>query len=138
MYKRKGFRFELLALCAVVASIALACGFVQPPPTPVPLPTLVPIPPGMPVVESDIKLFGHVTHEIEVGTAVTWTNRDQSIHTVTHTPRKRGESIAWDSGRLSFGDSFVYIFNEAGSFRYICSIHMDMIAMITVVENSSE
>ena len=138
MYKRTGLRFELFGVYMVVASIAMACGFAQPPPTPIPVPTLIPIPPGTLVVDADIKLFSHITREIEVGTAVIWTNRDQAQHTSTHTPREHGEEIAWDSGRLSTDDSFLHIFNEVGTFRYICDIHRDIIATITVVESSGE
>lgn len=58
------------------------------------------------------------------GTKVTWTNYDDSTHTVT--------GDGWDSGNLQEGDTYSKTFNELGTFNYDCSIHPAMTATIIV------
>ena len=124
-------------LVMVVASIALAslaCGFTNPPPTPTPSPTEVPIPSDAVIKELVIKGFGQESAEIKVGTFVKWTNEQQTLHTVTHTPTVGGVPIAFDIS-LQRQDTFIYQFAEPGTFRYVCLIHpVQMIGTITVTE----
>ena len=64
---------------------------------------------------------------VSVGTTVTWTNQDTSIHTAT------ADDGSFDSGNLSKGGTFSYTFNKAGTFKYHCVPHATfMKASITV------
>ena len=63
---------------------------------------------------------------IKAGDTVTWTNDDDTEHTVT------SDDDAFDSGDISGGDTFEQTFDEAGEFAYHCSIHSQMSGTITV------
>ncbi len=65
---------------------------------------------------------------VPAGTTVTWVNRDIVRHTVTST-----EGL-FDSGRLEFGGSFTYTFEEPGTFDYYCTIHPTMQGTVIVTE----
>ena len=72
---------------------------------------------------------------VTVGTTVTWTNKDATMHTVTSgtsasnvgTPDGR-----FDSGFISEGTSWSYTFTEAGEFPYFCKPHPWMIGKVIV------
>jgi plastocyanin len=64
--------------------------------------------------------------EIPAGTTVTWTNGDVAPHTVT------AIEGAFDSGRLDAGGTFSFIFDEPGTFTYMCEFHPAMQGTITV------
>ena len=124
-----------IVLSAAMVLVVASCGFASPQPTKVPRPIQPPLPSDAVIVEADILNFTHQVLEIKAGTTVRWTNRDPTLHTSTQTPTERGEEVVWDSARLEKGDSFYYTFNEPGTFRYICSIHIGrMIAVVTVTE----
>jgi plastocyanin len=55
--------------------------------------------------------------EVSVGTAVTWTNNDVIIHTVTDLGGK------FDSGFIQPDETWKYTFDSAGTYYYYCSIH---------------
>lgn len=61
---------------------------------------------------------------IKKGDTVSWINKDTAPHVV--------ESSAFVSDTLSTGQSFSYIFNEAGTFDYICTLHPSMKGQIIV------
>ena len=63
---------------------------------------------------------------ISKGANVTWTNDDSTTHTVT------SDTVAFQSGNLSPGNSFTHQFNETGTFPYHCTIHPSMKGTITV------
>jgi plastocyanin len=65
---------------------------------------------------------------IVTGTAVTWTNNHDVIHTTT------SNGGFWDSGDLAPGEDFTYLFMTAGDFPYLCTIHPFMTANVTVTE----
>lgn len=54
--------------------------------------------------------------EVSVGTKVTWTNKDKDDHTVT------ADNGAFDK-LLSKGQSFSFVFNKKGTFRYVDRLH---------------
>src|SRR5690348_4845698 len=56
--------------------------------------------------------FKPVTLTIAVGTKVTWTNRDSTVHTST------SDSGVWDSSTLSQGQSYGFTFQQAGTYPY--------------------
>ena len=67
---------------------------------------------------------------VKQGTTVTWTNKDQVAHTVTETDGKTGPS----SGDINQNQSYSFTFNQAGTFKYDCSIHTYMVGTVTVTD----
>jgi plastocyanin len=63
---------------------------------------------------------------IATETTVTWSNADQSTHTVT------ADDKSFDAGNLAPGNSFSFRFQRAGTYAYHCNIHQYMRAVITV------
>lgn len=62
-----------------------------------------------------------------MGTAITWTQKDGSPHTVT------AKDKSFDSGELTeVGKSFSHTFSTAGTFDYVCTIHQSMTGTVTV------
>jgi len=53
---------------------------------------------------------------VPAGTIVTWTN-NEGVHTTT------SRDGLWDSGVLTVGDSFTYLFDTVGIYRYYDTIH---------------
>jgi plastocyanin len=70
--------------------------------------------------------FSPSTITVEPGTKVTWVNRGQAPHTVTHT------GGAFDSGTLQQGQSYSHTFNQPGGYAYSCLIHPNMAASVVV------
>lgn len=66
---------------------------------------------------------------VEEGTTVVWTNIDAVEHTVT------GDFFT--SEVLNPGDSFVYTFEQEGTFDYFCSIHPQMKGKVNVTAAAS-
>jgi amicyanin len=64
---------------------------------------------------------------ITVGDTVTWTNRDQMIHTATSV------NGAFDSGDLDVGESYSLTFTAPGTYDYLCTPHPSMTGRIVVV-----
>jgi plastocyanin len=54
---------------------------------------------------------------IKEGTMVTWTNEDPIMHCVVHLPEVNRPEL-FNSGPLSTGQSYSYIFKEKGRFAY--------------------
>lgn len=73
--------------------------------------------------------FGPTDLTVHVGDSVTWTNRDTAPHDVTTT----SAPVAIHSPTLTKGKSWTYVFTSPGTYRYICSIHPDMLATVTVL-----
>jgi plastocyanin len=63
---------------------------------------------------------------IQAGDTVTWTNADDSPHTVT------AENGAFDSRNLDQGAAFSFTFAEPGTYTYRCEYHSEMQATIVV------
>jgi plastocyanin len=63
---------------------------------------------------------------VSVGDTVTWTNDDDTDHTVT------ADDDSFDSDDVAGGETFEQTFDEAGDFSYHCSIHSQMTGTITV------
>jgi plastocyanin len=68
--------------------------------------------------------------QVSVGDTVTWTQgADGAPHTVT------ADDGSFDSPNLTDeGETFEFTFEEAGEFPYICSIHPEMLGLVTVTE----
>ena len=74
--------------------------------------------------------FSPTTLSVTKGTTVTWTNEDSVAHTVTAVGGTAGPS----SSLLSTGQSYSYTFNQVGTFAYVCTVHSNMAASVTVTE----
>jgi Icc protein len=70
--------------------------------------------------------FAPATVSVAVGTAVTWTNRDDIPHNVVSTER------AFKSPVLDTGETFSHTFDVAGTFKYYCSLHPRMTGQVVV------
>jgi plastocyanin len=66
---------------------------------------------------------------VPAGVAVTFTNGDGMLHTVT---TDAGQPEQFDSGNLSPGATFPHSFAAAGTVQVHCSIHPEMRATIIV------
>ena len=64
--------------------------------------------------------------EIEAGTTVTFTNKDEFAHTAT------AKDKSFDTGNLEQDGTFEHTFEDAGTFEYLCTIHNSMTGTITV------
>jgi plastocyanin len=66
--------------------------------------------------------------EVRVGQSVTWTNNDEVMHDVI---ASGGE---FESELFGEGETYSFTPTEPGTIDYVCSIHPNMTASITVVE----
>jgi plastocyanin len=79
---------------------------------------------------ADVKIdnfsFGPQTVTVPVGATVTWTNRDDTPHTVVST-----EGV-FKSKVRDTDEKFSYTFTKAGKYPYFCSVHPKMIGQVIV------
>lgn len=71
---------------------------------------------------------------ISAGSEVTFVNLDAFSHTATAGTGDKPMPTFFDSGRLPKGDSFSFVFADAGTYAYYCAVHPAMEASITVEE----
>jgi plastocyanin len=70
---------------------------------------------------------------VSLGTAVTWTNNDNTGHTVTEgNPSGITPANGFDSGILAPGKTFTHTFAAAGSIQYYCTLHPTMLRQVIV------
>lgn len=105
-------------------------------PTPSPIPSPTPTESaGGEQYSADIENFQHEVIEITVGTTITWTNQDNTGHTVTSGTISGGSSGGpLSSGTMTSGDTYSYTFTEPGEFLYYCVFPHNMQGKVTVVE----
>lgn len=75
----------------------------------------------------------HPDHpKVKVGQTVQWVNKGETVHTVTADPSQAPDpswvtvppgSEELDSGYMSPGDTFSYVFKVPGLYRYFCLTH---------------
>jgi plastocyanin len=72
--------------------------------------------------------FSFTPREITVapGTTITWVNHDDVPHTVVSTNQK------FRSKALDTDDQFSFVFTDAGTYDYFCSVHPMMTGKIIV------
>jgi plastocyanin len=78
-------------------------------------------------------LYQPNTTQVKVGDTVSWTNDDDTLHTVTSgsgTDENAGASF--DSGMMGAGKIFEHTFTTAGGYPYFCIVHPDMIGKVIV------
>jgi plastocyanin len=84
--------------------------------------------PAPQAVSVDISKFAFTPKEITVapGTKVTWTNHDETPHTVTASDKSFG------SKGLDTDDRFEHVFASEGDFAYFCTVHPFMTGVVHV------
>jgi plastocyanin len=70
--------------------------------------------------------FAPMTLTVTAGTSVTWKNLDEEPHTVTNVDG------AFRSGAIDGDESYTIKFDKPGAYKYVCSIHPKMRAVIIV------
>ena len=70
--------------------------------------------------------FGPQTLTVKAGTTVTWTNADDSPHTV------REKDGKFKSAAIDTDDTFSQTFTAPGEYEYVCSIHPRMVGKVVV------
>jgi plastocyanin len=85
---------------------------------------------AVPVGEGTISIkdfmFSPASITVSAGTTVRWKNLDGEPHTVT------GIEEPFRSGALDQNDAFSFKFSRPGTYRYVCSIHPQMVGTVTV------
>jgi plastocyanin len=73
-------------------------------------------------IQVSISNFAFTPHgsRIIAGDTITWTNNDNIPHSST------SDNGVWDSGILSHGQTFSFVFDNAGTFPYHCAVHLSM------------
>lgn len=101
------------------------------PPTATATPAAPPPPPAPGTVQIIDFSFAPATIRVTVGATVRWENFGAKKHTAT------ASDGSFDSGLLGTGDAFSHQFPRAGSFRYECDLHPEMIGEVQVTEAST-
>jgi plastocyanin len=70
--------------------------------------------------------FSPTSLTVTKGTTVTWTNNDNTTHTVT------ADDNSFNSGDITAGHTYSRTFNTAGTFAYHCIYHSMMKASVVV------
>ena len=66
------------------------------------------------------------TLTVPAGTAVTWINHDDDVHTVTSTAE------VFHSPGIDTDETFTYTFTQPGTYEYFCKVHSLMKGQIVV------
>ena len=69
------------------------------------------------------------TLTVPVGATVRWQNLDGEPHTTVSIDG------VFRSGALDQGDSYTFTFKTPGTYRYVCSIHPQMVGTVIVAES---
>lgn len=72
--------------------------------------------------------FAPAALTIARGTQVTWINHDEEPHTIVSATKEQ----PFKSQALDTDDKFSFVFDKAGTYKYFCSIHTQMVGTIEV------
>lgn len=73
--------------------------------------------------------FAPATVNIAVGTRVTWTQLDTTVHNTVH----KAATPLWESDLMETpGLTYSYVFTKAGTYDYWCTIHPEMLGKVVV------
>ena len=80
------------------------------------------------------KFYDPTPANVAVGTTVTWTNNDATLHTVySGTPDDSANAgKLFQSTYMAKGQTFEHKFDTAGTFDYYCTLHPFMIGKVVV------
>ncbi len=83
---------------------------------------------AVPGLAVGIKEFTYRPPQLQVraGTTITWTNRDEEVHTVT------SSTGAFASAGLGQDETFTQTFTKPGTYTYFCALHPHMRATVVV------
>jgi plastocyanin len=79
-----------------------------------------------PTISINQFMFAPTAMTVVAGTTVHWKNMDPEPHTV------RSVEDGFRSGALDQNDSFAFKFDKPGTYRYVCSIHPQMVGTVVV------
>ena len=71
-------------------------------------------------------MFSPTSVTVTAGTTVHWKNLDPEPHTI------RSVDATFKSDALDQDDTFAFKFDKPGTYRYVCSIHPQMLGTIVV------
>jgi plastocyanin len=71
-------------------------------------------------------MFSPSSLTIKAGTAVTWINKDEEPHTVV------SDTGLFRSAAVDTNETFAFKFDKPGTYRFVCSIHPQMVGTIVV------
>jgi plastocyanin len=77
------------------------------------------------VVVKDFK-FMPTPLTVKAGSTVTWTNKDDDVHTVV------SDTGTFKSGAMDTNDSYSFKFDKPGTYHFTCSLHPRMVGTIVV------
>jgi plastocyanin len=78
-------------------------------------------------------LYQPNTTQVKIGDSVSWTNDDDTLHTVTSgSGTDENAGAFFDSGMMSTGKIFEHTFTTAGEYPYFCIVHPDMTGKVIV------
>jgi len=72
--------------------------------------------------------FDPPTLTVAPGARVTWTNHDEEPHAIV----SANKETPFKSAGLDTDDSFAFVFDKPGTYKYFCSIHPHMVGQIVV------
>lgn len=79
------------------------------------------------------KFYDPSPANVAVGTTVTWTNDDATLHTVySGLPSDPQQGQLFQSDFMTKGKTFEHTFDTAGTFDYYCTLHPFMIGQVVV------
>jgi plastocyanin len=72
-------------------------------------------------------IFNPKALTVKAGTTVTWTNRDDIVHSIASSNNAFKKSPAIDTD-----DTFSFTFTTPGTYQYFCYLHPQMVGSIVV------
>ena len=92
----------------------------------------VPYGTNLPGCEDDDACLVPSAVDIRSGDTVSWTNHDDSSHTVTSGSPSTGPTGVFDSSLMISGETFKHTFEEPGIYEYYCLVHPWVLGVIRV------
>ena len=80
-------------------------------------------------LRSTILSFNPAILTIKTGTTVTWMNQDEAVYQIAS---DSGTTVAFTSGSLATGKSFLFTFTQPGTYTYHFTYHPSMKCTIIV------
>jgi len=86
-------------------------------------------------IDAVLDQFSPAAVIVDVGTTVTWTNKDAVAHNVEKSADALdfGAKFGADAGVFGPGQSYSFTFTKAGTFFYTCTVHTLMSGNVQVV-----
>jgi len=75
--------------------------------------------------------FSPSSVNVHIGDVITWTNKDNFLHSVISTSVPSG-TATFGSSTFGINETFTYTVTSAGDYTYKCGVHTSMIGTFTV------